>query len=83
MMSVLSVAGIRHVLNIIINDLRPCKIKSRIEDNGIKDQILKTVQNCTVGVGLETDGPSVYHTTQTDGSAFGHFYPSCRAHQEN
>ena len=60
MMSVLSVAGIRHVLNIIINDLRPCKIKSRIEDNGIKDQILKNSENALLDVGLETTWTSVY-----------------------
>ena len=41
MMSVLSVAGIRKVLNNIMKDLRPCKIKSRIETNGIDDQIAR------------------------------------------
>ena len=44
MMSLLSVAGIRKMLNNIMNDLRPCKIKSRIEDNGIPDQIAKKVK---------------------------------------
>ena len=60
MMSVLSVAGIRHVLNNIMNDLRPCKIKSRIETNGINDQIPRKTAK-------KTFNPSVYRRRQTDG----------------
>ena len=59
MMSVLSVAGIRHVLNNIMNDLRPCKIKSRIETNGIRDQIPRKTAK-------KTFFTSVYRSKQTD-----------------
>ena len=59
MMSLLSVAGIRKMLNNIMKDLRPCKIKSRIEINGIEDQIARK----TAKIKFYT---SVSHSSWTD-----------------
>ena len=53
----LSVAGIRHELNIIMNVLRPCKIKSRNNAFGIQgSNSKKNSAEIDGAVGLDTDG---------------------------